>query len=560
MGLLLTVAAPIAACTGYEDSPKSEFDNPDGGDGSVDKKTGAVPRDGSVDEKTATVPLDELPWPRQTTQLPSCTSWGTFKEPELQPPQGDVYLDLSARLQPVGVDERIAIKVRSAGTSVTDTGVNGALSLDVGNGATVLETANLVGGKGEAVVRFLEPGLHTVRASIDGDTRTGSVQVMAYQTQLPVWSMTITENDLDQLMADPWQNVTVPAVITVEGEAYVTEVRLHGGSSRDFKKHSFRFDLGPTLALSDTSDHIVLRSEWNDKTMLRNFLSQEVFRNASWVPAPNTEIIHFRINRRYYGVMWHAERIDGDFLRRRGLNNDTGAMYESDPPAECWNPGGGLYPLNSLATYQCVYDQKKGDVEYKDLIELIEETLQLPDSEFIDVIDQVVNVDEYLVYMAVMAVIQNLDHVKKNFYLYRDPYGKDKRWMVFPWDLELTLGHLWTEENDVLDETIFADKPLVPERCPWPGKIGDTAFCNQLMTRIYLIPKYQHRFEEFVDFIIENSFTEKLIGDRIDSVICRATPDILADSMKRASNNEYLDRVEEIRQFVRQRRAFIQSL
>jgi hypothetical protein len=565
------LVTPWVACTGYDVAPENEFERPDGSSGNAGEtdetggRTGSSGHGGSGSENDAgasedagnsadatMVAVDELPWPKNTSELPACDPWGDFEQPDIEPASGDIYLDLSATMQPVMVDERVLIQVRNAGTTVVDTTVNSAFTLDVGTDATVVEMSDIVGGRGEALVRFQRPGRYSLSASIVGDPRVGTAEVMAYETQLPIWSMAIDEIEFDKILVNTWQRVKVPAELTVEGDAYETEVRIHGGSSRGYDKLSFRFDLGPDLMLPDTHDHIILRSEWNDKTMLRNFLSLEVFRNTTWVPAPKAEIVHFRINQRYYGVLWHVERIGGDFLRLRGMNNETGVMYEADPPSECWTPGGGLVPLDSLETYQCVYDQKKGEVEYTDLIEFIEETLQLPDSEFVEVIDQVVNIDEYLAYMAVMGVIQNHDHVKKNYYLFRDPYADDDRWIVIPWDLELTFGHLWTEENDVLDEGIFTNEPVIVGICP--------GFCNQLTTRIYETPKYQERFYEMVDYIVENGFTEKFIDERIDNVICRATPDILADPLKRAENDEYLDRIDEIRLFVEQRRAYIQGM
>ncbi len=570
--IVVMLMAPLVACTGYDVAPDNEFERRDGSGGSgsdydeTGGRNGSSGNGGSETDNDAgeaqdaensvdatVVPVDELPWPRQTSALPSCNQWGDFEEPDIEPASGDIYLDLSATLQPVGVDERVLIQVRTAGRTVVDTTVNSAVSLDVGTDAIVVETSDIVGGRGEAVVRFQTPGRHTLSASIAGDPRVGTAEVMAYETQLPIWSMAIDEVEFDKILVNTWQRVKVWAQLTVEGEAYETEVRIHGGSSRGYDKLSFRFDLGPDLMLPDTHDHLILRGEWNDKTMLRNYLGLEVFRNLTWVSASNAEMVHFRINQRYYGVLWRVERIGGDFLRLRGMNNETGVMYEADPDSsKCWTPGGSMLPLDSLEEYQCVYDQKKGEVEYTDLIEFIEETLQLPDSEFAEVIDQVVDVDEYLAYMAVMGVIQNYDHTKKNYYLYRDPYAEDDRWIVIPWDLELTFGHLWTEENDVLDEGIFTNEPVIAGICP--------GFCNQLTTRIYEIPEYQDRFYEMVDYIVENGFTEDFINERIDNVICRATPDILADPLKRSPNDEYLDRVDEIRLFVKERRAYIQGL
>lgn len=70
-------------------------------------------------------------------------------------------------------------------------------------------------------------------------------------------------------------------------------------------------------------------------------------RNGTWLEVPDAEPVHFRINNRYYGVMWRVERIDGDFLRLRELNTKTGSLYEADPANERALPGGNLAPLTT---------------------------------------------------------------------------------------------------------------------------------------------------------------------------------------------------------------------
>ncbi len=502
--------------------------------------------------------IDKLPWPEEDGELLPCTPYPDgFAEPTLSAPTGDIYIDLSAKLQPTDVDEKILIEVRDE--SGRDSDADGTVTLYPGSNATLVSITALTAGRAEAIVRFNQPGLAVISATVSGtnaDSRVGRAEVMVYVPQLPIWELTIDEDDYDEMKEDSWERIKVPAqkdeyaTLTVDDTDYTTKVRYHGGSSRGYKKKSFRFDLGPLdVALPDSHDHIILRAEWNDKTMLRNYLCLETFRNGTWIHTPRAEIVHFRINGRYHGVMWRVERIGGDFLRTRGLDNESGAMYEADPGRSCWIPGGDLTPVDSVDTYKCIYDQKKGKVEYDDLIDLIETTLQLPDAEFEKTIEQFVDVNAYLLYMAVNAVIQNHDHVRKNYYLYRDPDGQDNRWLVIPWDMEITLGHLWSEEFDVLDEDIITDANLDFGVCP--------GFCNHLMTRLYNTAKYEDRFYDYIDYVAHNTFTDDFIDDLIDNVICRATPDLLADQLKRATTAEYMSRVDEIRDYVAGRRDFI---
>jgi hypothetical protein len=502
-----------------------------------------------------TIPVAGLDWPTTFSTLPACStgSLPPFSLPDLPAPTGDIVIRPSASLQPVGVKEKMLMEVHRAGGSTVDGTVHGYLEITAGEGVTVLQCDSMSAGTAEMVVRFDTPGTYTIAVTLAtaSDTLRGTVAIVAYLSQLPIAEMEIDEQDFRTIRADPYKKIKVPAVFTYDGIRYASEVRLHGGSSRDYPKKSFRFDLAEGGELPDTRDHLILRAEWNDKTILRNYLSLECARNALWLPTPEAEMVHFRINRRYYGVMWRVERIDGDFLRIRGLNSTTASLYEADPETECFTPGGNLSPLSSDDEYRCAYSLQKGQLDYADLIALIEESLQLPDNEFAEKINEAVRVNDMLAYFALMAVIQNHDHVKKNFYLYRDVAAADDRWTVFPWDLELTLGHLWTESGDVLDEHLFTDEPL-GFGAVYPPQ-------NILFTRLYNITAYRQRFEEMVDHFLKTVFTEAFINERIDNVLCRATPDILADGNKRADNGEYLARVEEIRTFVKERRSFIKG-
>ncbi len=53
------------------------------------------------------------------------------------------------------------------------------------------------------------------------------------------------------------------------------------------------------------------------------------------------------------------------------------------------------------------------------------------------------------------------------------------------------------------------------------------------------------------------TFNREFIDGRIDNLLCHAAPVLMADGRKRADNSEYPSRVDEIRNFVEERRSFI---
>lgn len=473
-----------------------------------------------------------------------------FADPGVAAPSGLVAMELSARLQPIGVDVRIPLEVRQIGTGELDVAATGPIALVVDGGAEVVAVADVEAGLSEATVRFLAPGLVHLSATIP-DGRDGTAEVLAYEPRVPIWEMEVDPADLDALLDDGIEDDRFPMTLTVDGRAHAGTVRLHGGSSRYYRKKSFHIELDDDAALDDGSRLVILRAEWNDKTLLRNWLALRMVRETTWLPTPDAELVQLRIDGATYGLMVHVEAVDEAFAARRGVAA-AASLYAADPPREWTPPGGNLTPLADPAGYPIVYRQRMGFPGHDDLVALVEDVLQGSDATLADTLDDAVAVDDVLVYFAAMAVVQDHDHIRKNYFLARDPWEGDGRWRLWPWDLDLTLGHLWTEEGDVLDESIFTDEPpTFGERVP------EHDFFNQLLTRSLAVPAWRARFAAYVHRIADAGLAPGVIDGWIDEALCQATPELLADERKRATNDEYPGRVEEIRAFVAARRDFL---
>ncbi len=498
-----------------------------------------------------------LPWPQSIEPVAPCTPYAPgFVEPDLADPSGDVRILFSSPLEPTGVSVRVEIRVFETGTEVLDASATGTVAVDVGAVGEVVEQTAVESGRAVVWIRFDEPGQHVISAQanlLDG-TRTGEVEIATFTSQLPIWQVAIDNSDWAKIKADPLETIKVPIDLEVGGQSYSGTVRLHGGSSREFPKKSLRIDLDDkAIALGE--EHIILRAEYADKSLLRNWLGYELFSNGTWLPTPKSELVHLRMNGEYYGVMNHVERIGSDFLASRGMGK-SGSLYEADPPRAFSVPGGNMTPLGAIDDYRVVYQHHQGSILYDDLIDLIEGILQESNSTFEKEIGSRIVVEDVIVYYAMMAIIQNHDHVRKNFYIYSDTEGEDDRWKFIPWDLDLAFGHLWTEENDVLDETISFDAdPFVGVKTP--SRFG---YYNHLMDRLLTRQQFRDLFLGMMGYMIDSSFNQEFVDERLDSAVCRATPDILADHRKRATNAEYLGRVDEVREFVSGRRKLIESI
>lgn len=368
------------------------------------------------------------------------------------------------------------------------------------------------------------------------------------QSSLPVWELTADPAELAKAYATPHADRYLEVRLRVDGEERQGRMRLHGGTSRDFAKKSFRIDLRKGQEI-DGRNHLILRGEWNDKSLLRTYLGYELFRHATWLPTPAASFAHVRLNGEFYGVMLHVERIDRDFLRGHRLDPEA-TLIEADPPL-----GGDFGDLAPLApeAYPAVYDVK-GDETLDPLRDLIERVLTLGPAAFAAEAPRAIAIDDVLVYLAAMAVLQNHDHVRKNYYLYRASTS-DGRWMVLPWDLDLTFGHMWTPAEDVLGEQVVTDAdPFAGAALSGPGQR------NVLTERLLGIPVLRERMLQMARRIAARAAAPGFLDARIDHVLCLAGADIQADPRKRATNDEYPARVDELRQFLVRRRAFLDDV
>ena len=519
----------------------------DAGSRAPDAMVGDAATDASGPEMTIAVPPDPEP-------VPDCPiSPIEFDTPAPAAPTGLLSIALSSWLQPVGVRERALIRVLDNQARV-DTSYTGALSWTLPEGVEIVAATALTAGQAEVTFRFTRAGSFQLVATLSDDPRSGRAELIAYNPRLPVWELSVDPAALAALLDDPGRDDSIAGVLTIETARHDTLLRLHGGSSRYFDKKSFRFELlqGASAAPS-YGMKLVLRAEYNDKTQLRNWLAFRMLRASTTLPTPRSKLVHFRINDRYYGVMHNVERVASRFLGLWGLS-ENGSLYEADPPLELASPGGNLTPL-SPELYPLVYQHQAGVIDYTDLRKLIEETLTLPDRELTETIESEVMIDEYLQYIAALAAIQDHDQVRKNYYLYRDPAG-DARWRVLPWDLDLTFGHLWSEENDVLEEKIVTDADIFVGAYD-PDRGG---FYNQLTDRVLGIPSYRARFRARVEQMLDTTMTRSEANMLLQAAVRCATPDLVADSLKRADNAEYRARVTEILDFLDARRAFVRGL
>lgn len=547
------LALALAAQLGCTESPSAAVDAVDSGKVSAD--TSETQDDSGEVDAAPPWAADTQP-PSVTPSLPQACSptmpglEQAFELPTLPPPDGNIGIETDADMVVLGHVEHMQTYAILPGAATIDVLAQGPLQVSGDAGTTLVHVSDLQAGLGSLEVRFDTPGPHKLTATFP-DGREGHHWFYVYASQLPAIELALAPESWQDLLDHPYLRNYYPCSLQVDGKTYVgAQVRLHGATSSDLVKRSFRVKLAKGDILADGSSDLILRSEYVDKTLLRTWLSYQAIRDFTWLPAPQTRFAHLRVNQRFYGVMLQVERLDATYLKRRGLN-PNGALYEADPPNELAIPGGNMTPLFPLENYALVYAKHTGAKPYDDLRYLIEHVLQLPKTQLAAQLDRHVKVGDWLAFAAVMTVFQNQEHLRKNYYLYRNPATADDRWLFLPWDLDVTWGHLWTPQNDVMDETIFS--ALLPDKGSY--KV-DAGFFHQ-MYRVLDHGPWRERWGALALDLAAKILDPAYLRPRIDYAMCLMAPDLLADPRKRTSNHEYLQRVQELYSFASKRLHFL---
>lgn len=298
------------------------------------------------------------------------------------------------------------------------------------------------------------------------------------------WDLEIAPEDWQELYSHPYEDREQPCALVVDGVRYAEgcTVRVRGGTSRDFPKKSLRIKFDKGAAHPGFGRRINLRAEYNDFSYLRTWLGYEVFRRLTSLPVPRTRFVRLSLNGQYYGLFQEVEYVGAEFLEQRGLDGDR-PMYEADPEREdFWAGATAMVPLPDPALYARAWQQKTGpETGHAELRYLIERVLArdmeaLPEGSWGPTrarhLADHADLPRWLDYLAVMAVIQNHDHVKKNFHISRQR-GADgrERWEIYPWDLDLSFGCLWDDvhQDTLCDSLLIEEDPergIIPDGYP----------------------------------------------------------------------------------------------
>jgi hypothetical protein len=279
----------------------------------------------------------------------------------------------------------------------------------------------------------------------------------AVASALPIFHWWMDPVDFDNATCatpDPCHMLTddtEPALLFFGGKLYEAEMRVRGASSRFWMKKSWKWSFpqghnftAPGL-IEQEVDTFNLESSYSDKTFMRELLAWETLRDGG---APSLQIFPVRLHKdgQFYGLYGYLEAPETDWLRRMGLDT-AGSHYKAKSDMK----------KAELEELPLLYEKKNPqDDDFSDLHALLLGIDAGLDQDAIDFVFDNFDIPAMINYLALKTIMHDNDHMRKNYFLYRDTTGTG-RWFMHAWDLDLTFGKNFNGET-VFGDELWADE------------------------------------------------------------------------------------------------------
>lgn len=334
-------------------------------------------------------------------------------------------------------------------------------------------------------------------------------------TQIQKVTISLTEAAWQAMWADPEAKLTVPANANVFGET-LTDVgfRMRGQFSMRMSGEKKPWKIDTDYYVTDQEYHnlkqLMFINNIGDSSMMQEKLTYEMMQFAG-LPASFVSYVELWIDisddelqAEYWGVYTMVERIDQKFIGNRfGAGAKGGNLYKASHaqfgPMDLIYYGADItqYPSqNDGYAYSKVNNEEEAD--YSDVINLmyvIDGAAYDTPEDWAEAVEEVINMDSFLRYMAVTDMLGNWDsypYTGNNFYLFHNETTGRFEWI--PWDLT------WGENTQ---HPLFEKQdPGMVERAP-------------LYDKAFQVERFRVQYAAYVDLLTRYYFNKENITGRV---------------------------------------------
>lgn len=330
----------------------------------------------------------------------------------------------------------------------------------------------------------------------------------------------------------------MPATVIFNGQIIdSTGVRLKGNSSyygpgkkKSIKLKFNKFVSGQKL---DGLKKVNLNNNFNDPTLMREKLFLDVLRENG-VYAPRCAYTRVYINDVYWGLYTMVDHIDKVFLKSY-FYDKSGNLYKGDkfPWLTCANLSYHEDPIEYRECYTLETNEEQNDwSDLEDLITIINHT-PLPD--YFQSVKTVLNTESFINAWATNIVFVNVDSYVEtghNYYIYHNPITDKFEWIT--WDVNEAFG-LWNVGMP-LEQLYNLDIFYLPQNAQIERPLSFYMLEEQKFWKLYTDKVFQ---------LVQTVFNPDILFPKIDKLYDLIKDDVLADTNKIISNQDFENNVTE---------------
>lgn len=324
--------------------------------------------------------------------------------------------------------------------------------------------------------------------------------------------ISLTTSNWNMLWLDPKAKTTVPADAVIFGETLKNiGFRMRGQFSLAMSGEKKPWKIDTDFYVDGQEYHnlkqLMFLNNIGDASMIQEKLAYDAMHFAG-IPSSNVAFAELWIDlvdddqpATFWGVYTMVERVDKKFLANRyGRDFDSGNLYKASHAQRgpmnlvYYGPDITDYPTqNGLYAYGKTTNEEQAD--YSDLIYLmyvLDGVAYDTPEDFAAAIEQVLNVDTFLRYMAVVNMLGNWDsypYTGNNYFLFYN--GGTGRFEWIPWDL--TWGY------DVQHRLFERGESEMVGEAP-------------LFDRVFEVERYRIRYAGYLDLLLRYWFTEENVS------------------------------------------------
>jgi len=317
-------------------------------------------------------------------------------------------------------------------------------------------------------------------------------------------------------------NITITTGIVVNYFPNST-FKTAGNFARSFGKPGFNIDLSDSFC---DRKSFRLRTDATDLSHLRQKVVCDML-NRIGLPSIQATYVRLTINDELYGLYLLLDTLKSDNIKemyKTETEKDKLQLYK------CKEVG---FDFTSQSANLCTNASSENETDITEFEEFI---ARVEEAKTIDQLDEIMNVDIFLKYMAVDWIIGSFDHLLvlgHNFYFYKNDINK--KWDIIYYDFDNTLGQglsdwAWTFNGDGKNKGVTDFTKLNFKQFTLDQKIFDVLVNND-----------DTRFKNNLKEVLIAAFNPKLLNDHIDELKSYITPYVKEEYTP--INGEYPGRV-----------------